>query len=61
MNLLSAIFDLLSPARCEMCGGRLVHGEEMLCLFCKESLVRRDDVLSPTDNETVRLLSLIHI
>lgn len=55
-NLFRSIAELLSPRYCECCGSRLAVGESLFCSSCLAGLPRRGDVITPTDNPTVRLL-----
>ncbi len=50
-----SLAELLFPRYCESCSQRLCMGEQMFCTSCNGSLPRRDDMLSPCDNEVARL------
>lgn len=54
-SFISSLFNALLPRYCVCCQGRLADGERLLCAACRASLSRRDDILSPCDNDTVRL------
>lgn len=55
-GILSALLNLIFPQSCLCCGTRLALCEKGFCVVCDANFARRNDIISPNDNETVRLL-----
>lgn len=54
--LLRAVFDMIFPRFCPMCGARLTLGEEGICSPCVLHLPRTDYYKNPTENTLAKML-----